>query len=274
MKTDKPALVITSGLSRAQISDVTPFLATIFQSNLFSHDYLDWLYNKSPYGTAICITAYHKDQVVGHMAGLPREYDELGTTTHRGLLAVNTAVDKSFLKFGVFNNLIQTLKDEMKTKDFDFILGIPNGNAVNGWLKRGKADYIGKLNLHFTLCLPPLPASKVLKFTKQNEMMVWMSNDPSHKRIVKQKTLLSKFKFLPLWFFAIVSYCAEEKPASLFGSSVLFGYIGSRRPKGLTLKLPDFLKPSPLHIILITERREIVSFFKQSEIQAKDFDAL
>ena len=69
VKTDKPALVISSGLSRAQIADVTPVLATIFQSNLFSHDYLDWLYNKSPYGPAICITAYHEDQVVGHMAG-------------------------------------------------------------------------------------------------------------------------------------------------------------------------------------------------------------
>ena len=203
MKTDNPALVINSGLSQAQISDLTPFLATIFQSTMFSHDYLDWLYNKSPYGPAICITAYHKNQIVGHMAGLPREYHDSGTTKHRGLLAVNTAVDKSFLKFGVFNNLIKTLKDEMQTKGFDFILGIPNGNAVNGWLKRGKADYIGRLSLHFTLFAPPLPANKVLKFTKQDEMMAWMSNDPSDNRIVKQKTILSKFNFLPLWFFTL-----------------------------------------------------------------------
>ena len=124
------------------------------------------------------------------------------------------------------------------------------------WLakkRKGRLYRQIKSSFHF---VPPPIASKQSSGVHQEERndgvdVKW----PLSQTYSQAESSALKIQILPLWFFAIVSYCAEEKPASLFGSSALFGYIGSRRPKGLTLKLPDFLKPSPLHIILITERR-------------------
>jgi len=262
------------GVSDAQLPLLAAFLCEIFQNEMFSAKYLDWLYNKNPFGNAVCITVYSENQIIGHIAGLPREYSNGFEGSYKGFLAVNTSVDRKFLKLRIFNDLIKALINEKDSRGYEFILGIPNRNALNGWLKRGKALYLGKLNLYFSLFIFPIPSNKILTFTKQNEMQIWLSNDPFHKRKSGDFILNSKFIFFPFWFFSIISFLNKDGSYSNSSRSLIFGFIGKEPPKTPALRLPDFLKPAPLHVILIAEKQEVFSFFSKTEIQAKDFDAL
>lgn len=262
------------GLSDTEISDLCVFLNGVFQKNTFSKKYIDWLYNRNPDGKAFCITVYDKEMIIGHLAGLPRDYLETKQSNYKGLVAVNTAVKKSHIKYGIFNNLIKCLKDEMTTRGFHFILGIPNKNAVNGWLKRGKAQYLGTLGFYFTFFFPPFSQKKPLKFTKNKQIIEWMLQDPLRPRTIINNLLLSKYKFLPLWLLAITNTIQHKKKNHESINALIYGYIGSMPPRGINIKLPEFLKPAPLHVILIPSGNHIRRFFDEHDIQAKDFDVL
>lgn len=274
MTTMRPEISMetTVDVSPIRISKYAVFLKFVFQNNLFIDTYLSWLYGQSPYGPAVCFNAYADGELVGHLAALPRAYD-VGGREVSGLLIVNTAVDETFVRHGIFAKLIKCLKDYARTENEDFILGIPNRNALNGWVRRGKAHHLGCLDLFVRPFAAPKPVRPVLTFTKNDDMLAWLSNDPVHERQVTQGGIHSKYGVMPYALFSIFSSSATSKLRSCLGPSLLNGYLGKGPVIGASFKLPQSLKPSPLHIILITDKEDILEIFRTHDIQGKDFDA-
>jgi len=262
----------TVNVSPLRISKYTVFLKSIFHNSLFTDTYLSWLYGQSPYGPAVCFNAYADGKLVGHLAALPRAYD-VNKREIPGLLIVNTAVDETFVRHGIFAKLITCLKDYAETQNVDFILGIPNRNALNGWVRRGKAHHLGCLDLYVRPFMAPKPTRPILTFTKNDEMLAWLSHDPAHQRKITQGGLHAKYNGISYALFSIFSNDAVSNIRTRFGPSLLNGYIGKGPVSGGSIKLPQALKPSPLHVILITDKDDVLEIFRTHDIQGKDFDA-
>ena len=265
---------VTEGISPNALQDHALFLREVFENSIFTADYLNWEYNQSPYGKALNITAYDQGKIVAHMGALPRDYKH-AEGAYTGYLAVNGGVSPPYGRRGIFSQLIAELKKTVKKNDKDFIFGVPNSDAINGWIKAGGAKHLGTLELYLSPSYAPQPSLPVLEFTKNHETAAWLSKDPAHRRVHQSSQLISIFGVLPRWFIAIISYLHPDIPIKNTYLSCIAGFIGKGPTRNfLSLKLPSKFKPAPLFVIVIADKPEVEAFFETHEIQAKDFDAL
>lgn len=116
-------------------------------------EYLRWLYEESPFGTAIEANLDDDEGRAGHYALVP-----LGLTadgeSRAGALSLNTAVDERARGGGVFVKLAGEALDSARERGVGTVVGVANANSTPGFLKRLSFELAGPLPATVLLPLP------------------------------------------------------------------------------------------------------------------------
>lgn len=135
-------------MPRSTIAPTAALLAEVFSgSHIARPEYLEWLYEQSPFGPAIEANLDDEQGRIGHYALVPISVTRDGADRH-GALSLNTAVHERARGGGVFVRLASEAIVEARRRGIELVVGVANSNSTPGFLRR----------LEFEL-LAPLPAS-------------------------------------------------------------------------------------------------------------------
>ena len=133
------------------ISPTASLLAEVFPgSHISSPEYLEWLYERSPFGPVIETNLDDELGRAGHYALVPITLTRDGAD-RSGALSLNTAVHERARGGGTFVKLASQTIAEAARRGVQTVVGVANASSTPGFVRR----------LEFEL-LTPLPASVML----------------------------------------------------------------------------------------------------------------
>lgn len=270
-------------ISHLGLKILSKFLSGTFKSSKFSKDYLDWLYNKNPAGNVIGFNAFFKNKLVGHYALIPikAKYKDQQI---KALMSLNTATDKNHQGKGLFTILANMTYRKCYDLGFDLMFGVANANSIHGFISKLDWKYIDQLDTRISLALPKIINNKKL----ENCLIFPLSDNETEWRLSNPNFVYSKSTY------GAVNIIANE--INFFSRSIVkvteatFPNKTCLRPKinfwigisnsyswerGLVqgIKIPEFLKPSPLHLIYKNLSSELSLDRTNIQFEAINFDA-
>lgn len=123
-------------------------------------NYLDWQYNKNPYGQAIIKIAQDEDndQLAGQYVVIPNRLNMFKETI-QGTLSLNTLTRKAYRGKGIFTTLAQEAYKTCEDLEYNYTIGFPNQNSYPGFIKKLGFKEIGRIPLLIT----PINLSKLVE---------------------------------------------------------------------------------------------------------------
>jgi GNAT superfamily N-acetyltransferase len=154
--------VTSVDLTAALLADVFP------GARISRGDYLEWLYERSPFGTVIEANLDDELGRAGHYALVPIGLVSDGEAMD-GALSLNTAVHERARGGGTFTRLAEAAYVEAGRRGIDAVVGVANANSTYGFVNR----------LGFEL-LTPLPATILLPAPGPHREVrsAWADSDP------------------------------------------------------------------------------------------------
>jgi hypothetical protein len=247
--------VFVNALERASILDyVDLFEKSYGKGSKFSYEYLKWLYLDNPQGCALGFDAFASGKLVAHYITIPRIY-RAGSTKALGLLSVNTATHPDHQRRGLFARLARATYESAAQQGYQFILGVANAQSIQGFLSKLEFEHLGQIGLAVWR-EPPSVADGHAQLDKDDEWLSWRLANPSAEYFM---TECGENEF-------IINTCQARAVFSI--GRVNRNWVSEkndfkwRRYRGLrTLTpvypregngplLPNFLMPSPWHVIL------------------------
>lgn len=118
-------------------SDSQKLMAANFSDKVAtSHEFLEWLYLKNPFGKAIGFIAYDGDVPVSQLF-LTFQQAVFNGELHTVAVASNACTMESHRGQGHFHRIFMLLVEEAKKMDVPFIWAYPNPNSLRGFIKTG-----------------------------------------------------------------------------------------------------------------------------------------
>jgi GNAT superfamily N-acetyltransferase len=143
-----------------QGSAITPtatLLAEVFPgSHVTRPEYLEWLYEQSPFGLAIEANLDDEQGRAGHYALVPILLARDGAD-RRGALSLNTAVHERARGGGVFVRLASEAIDEAGRRGVEAVVGVANANSTPGFLRHLEFELLASLP---ACVMVPTPGSR------------------------------------------------------------------------------------------------------------------
>ena len=220
-------------------------LRLCFPNSNLDRAYLKWLYFANPLGNVVGFDAMNGNTLAAHYACIPTQIDG-----KLGLLSLNTATHPNYRFKGLYQKLaIQTY--ENWSTQFDFVVGVANGQSAAGFVKRLGFTELGRLNLRFGDLKRPPTGNRT--WTKAE--IDWRTMSPRQKL---EKRLLNngmielsmRPKSFPFKIKSLVSITDCEIRQNLEQIDNRRGFtvdwVKGSKPR---LYLPEKLKPSPLVMI-------------------------
>lgn len=252
-----PIQLDASGISRYSKLLRTCFPNTHSNSRKFSEASLIWLYTKNPEGLAIGFDAFDEGKLVAHYVCIPTTI--MGTVgPMRALLSLNTATAPQYQSKGLFTQLAQETLSFAKQQGFACVYGVANQKSTKRFVQHLGFDLIGPLEARIGIGrLKPPQANSLLQFQRNwNEAALnWRCNNPTNQIRAWQSARSSVF-FANTGYPLIAAY--DEQWGTVFSTIPLSArqlklkLILGLFPQGVPctyLKIPNFLKPSPLNLI-------------------------
>lgn len=274
----KPIDTSTPGLR-----DLSIFLCKTFKSSKLSSSYLNWMYNQNPNGPAIGFNAFIKDELAGHYALIPLEASYKSKKI-KALLSVNTATGSDHQGQGLFTILAEKTYFESTKLGFDIVFGVANANSIYGFIKKLDFNHIGQLDSCISIGLPKKIMNKNLyrcmTFPLSEKSIRWRLSNPNF-RYSEHETEQINFIANNMNYFArsiikIDKSKTKHKnlliPKLNFWVGISNSYSWNERPM-LSIKMPEFLKPSPLHLIYKSLTFDINLDKNNIHFEAINFDA-
>lgn len=274
---------VTSG--RSDTERAQALMETCFpDSNVFSLEYMDWLYKKNPAGPVVGCNAMAGGELAAHYVTVPALWNYKGRTV-RGLLSLNTATHPNHQRKGLFVKLAEATYETGSEEGFSFVVGVANQNSTHGFVKKLGFELVDPLEAKITLGVPKdgenLNQLKTLTPLWSEEFLNWRLSRPGTNYWCK-KSKSGYFVFSKtskplmsacLGHFSSLPVDLPEK--SHLGATVWIGYHSLDHCKGnLNAKFPEFLKPSPLNLIYKPLQKEFEGVSpKDLAFQCIDFDA-
>jgi len=229
-------------------------------------EYLTWLYEGNPRGPAVGFDAFDGKKLVAHYVCIPIKVAGYHSNS---LLSLNTATDPSHRGHGLFTALAsQTF--EKAASHYANVIGVANSLSVAGFIKHLGFESLGNLELRFGQLYRQKEGSRIYS----TEDLNWRSSCPERPlNVVAQKTGSILVSVKPLRFGPkLQSIVHQENLISDYVRNTRLGFtLDWRRGTNPALKLPKWLKPSPLELIfkplLESNPRTLTSF------SFPDFDA-
>lgn len=101
----------------------------------YNQDYLDWLYQRNPFGPAVGFDAWDGDELAAHYVGVPIEVQIEGRQV-RALLSLNTATHPNYQGRGLFIKLAERTYEAAAAQGFDAVFGVANANSTPGFVRK------------------------------------------------------------------------------------------------------------------------------------------
>ena len=269
--------------SLTELKTLSIFLSKVFDSSKFTVAYLDWLYNQNPVGSVVGFNAFFQNKIAGHYALIPVKA-RYKNKNIKALLSLNTATGKKHQGQGLFTTLANKTYLKSKELGHEMIFGVANANSIHGFIKKLDWNYIGQLNTHVSFTLPtkvnPRKLEDCLTFPLSENITNWRLSNPNFKY---SRLNLKNINIIAndVNFFARSIIKISESIDSDFDPLIpkINFWIGISNSyswsSGLLsgFKIPDLLKPSPLHLIYRNLSTEINLDSQNIHFEAINFDA-
>ena len=261
-------------LTKTELNKISTLLNYVFNSELFTTDYLSWLYNENPSGKAVGYNAYLNKELVAHYATIPVEYI-FSNKKYAGLLSLNTATSPQHKGKGLFTKLASKTYITASDNGFDFIIGVANQNSTDAFIKKLGFELISSLKVN--LGIGPIKQQTThkehLKRNWNNNTLTWRLKNPNKNYFTYKKQLSSKSNY-PLINVLLHSNINNQYnlPREKSRVQITMGHnINSKHL--LSIPIPTKLRPSPLNLIFKPLNKEIHQLKDKIQLYPLDFDA-
>lgn len=201
-------------------------------------------------------------------------------------MSLNTATGKKHQGQGLFTILANKTYLKSKELGHEIIFGVANANSIHGFIKKLEWTYIDKLNTHVSLTLPTKVDSNKLQdcltFPFSENTTRWRLSNPNFRYSrfnLKNINIIANDVNLFARSIIKISESIDSDFDSLipkinFWIGISNSYSWS---SGLFngFKIPNFLKPSPLHLIYknLSNEMNLNLNNKNIHFEAINFDA-
>ena len=227
------------------------------KSKIFTFSYLQWLYRDNPAGKVLAYNAYSSDNTLAaHYATVPARWS-YGNKEVRGLLSLNTATHPAHQRKGLFTQLAEKTYQSAKDQDFTFVLGVANQNSFPGFVHKLGFKHLGALDVRLSLGLPSLYYHQTkLNPIWREDSISWRSKRPGSSYLTLKTTdpttnVLAASSSYPLLKVLLGTLPQAQPHSQNSWSPFIWAGVGETTTfkNLLSFSLPNFLKPSPLHLI-------------------------
>ena len=269
--------------SPSGLKDLAKFLSQTFKSSKFTPEYLNWMYNQNPNGGVIGFNAIMENELAGHYAVIPLEANYKNQKI-KALLSVNTATGSKHQGKGLFTMLANKTYVESINLGFDIVFAVANANSIPGFIKKLNWKYIDQLDTCVSFTVPRKIESEKLDncFTLPLSDIVskWRLANPNFKysknNIGKINIIANDINYFARSIVKISEANSHDTKTSMpkinFWVGMSNSYSWNERPL-MGIKIPEFLKPSPLHLIYRNLSSEILLDRTNIHFEAINFDA-
>jgi len=222
--------------------------------------YLNWLYAQNPAGAAVGFNAFHDGALVAHYATIPLAARVNGRV-ERGLLSLNTATRADHQGKGLFPKLAERTYALAADSGYGFVIGVANARSTRGFTEKLGFQLVAPLDVRVGLgAFDPGGAAGGESYAPQwtDAAIAWRLRRPGARYVAGPKRGEARDVFASVSHFGMLA-CLDRVPAALGDAlpraSVLsplrlrIGLDSAAHSRGLFVRVPDRLKPSPLNLI-------------------------
>lgn len=235
-------------------------------STAFNLRYLAWLYRDNPDGQIVGFDAVDDGKIVATYVCTPARAMRNGQPL-KALLSLNTATHPRHQGRGLFTKLAQATYERARQAGFDIIFGVANRNSIHGFsTKLGFQDVHG---LNARIGIGWFPRGNTIQIRERSafhrewsaDALRWRVSNPNNPLAITRDhdggiRLIGKTQYPGI---TVQAALFQELPAdsimpqtdvpfSLASVSLGLEPAGTST-RGLSMAIPDRLKPSPLRLI-------------------------
>jgi hypothetical protein len=136
------------------ISKLVDLAKSYYQSGeIISEKYLDWQYNKNPFGYPYYSLAFDKDLVVGQYLVIPLKY-RINNSIINGTLSLNTLTHPNYQGKGLFIKMATETYEFCRKSNISLTVGFPNPLSYGGFVKKLNFKSLGYCDLMICVLRP------------------------------------------------------------------------------------------------------------------------
>ena len=223
--------------------------------------YFEWLYKNNPLGEFIGIDAFDEDKKleIGQVGGIPYEFNHMGKKI-KILQSINVCVDKNYRGKKLFTEMANRLEVYAKEQGYSYIIAIANKLATPAWQQSISMKFLSKLDVLFgygDLGINDLKLDEeIFRSIWNKDRINWRRNNPYNKVFIHKKKKIKLVSPSVLSIFDIFSYIEDKNCQLDFDKNrinilpnLFIGLTPEGGNKNFFLRIPEFLKPSPLNFL-------------------------
>jgi GNAT superfamily N-acetyltransferase len=248
--------------------------------------YFEWLYKNNPLGEFIGIDAFNEDKKleIGQVGGIPYEFNHMGKKI-KILQSINVCVDKNYRGKKLFTEMANRLEVYAKEQGYSYIIAIANKLATPAWQQSISMKFLSKLDVLFgygDLGINDLKLDEeIFRSIWNKDRINWRRNNPYNKVFIHKKKKIKLVSLSVLSIFDIFSYIEDKNCQLDFDKNrinilpnLFIGLAPEGGNKNFFLRIPEFLKPSPLNFLYKDiGKNNIILDKKKCFFTYLDFDA-
>ncbi len=250
-----------------------------------NYQYFEWLYKKNPSGEFIGIDAFdtEKGLEIGQVGGVPYNFNYSGINI-KILQSINVCVDKNYRGQKLFKLMASKLEAYAKEQNYSLIIAIANAQATPAWINSISMKFLSKLDVFLTYNLSEIEklnmSNKIFRSLWDEKLINWRKSNPSnpakvfkgHKIKITSSSVMSIFKVFS--FIENKNFSINYDSSEMILLPNLFLGLLPQKLKGIHIKIPDILKPSPLNFLYKDISDQNLKIIKENcYFSYLDFDA-
>ena len=227
---------------------------------LLDRAYLTWLYAENPAGTAVGFNAFHDGMIVAHYVTIPVAA-WLNGRIEKGLLSLNTATHGGHRGRGLFPLLAERTYSLGAESGYGFVIGVGNARSTPGLTQKLGFQLVAPLDVQMGIGefeSMPGPTGRSYASHWTDDAIAWRLRRPGARYVAgrlhgDQRDVFATVPKLGVLacLDRISAGLAAALPPAKFASPLRLriGLDRAARSSGVWVKVPDWIKPSPLNLI-------------------------
>ncbi|MGO4702308.1 GNAT family N-acetyltransferase [Dyella sp. 2RAB6] len=225
--------------------------------------YLEWLYSRNPAGKVVGMDAIAGNDLAAHYVCIPANL-WLGGRQTRALLSLNTATHPDYQGKGLFTTLAQKTYELGASQGFSAVYGVANANSTPGFIRKLGFALVAPLEARVGLGRVirtdwnAVKARAAFRHDWTQEHLAWRAASPTNPVFVGSQDAGGSVLFAKTDKPGIVvegetGVVLADGALPRQSPSLLRLYLGlspsGAARRGLSMGVPDRLRPSPLNLI-------------------------
>lgn len=229
--------------------------------HIFTAEGFSFWYINNPEGKVVSFNAIYGNVIAAHYALIPYSM-KINGIVEKGLLSMATVTHPEHRGKKLFKTLAQVTYDYAREQGYKFVIGIANANSYPGFVKYFNFTDVGRLEVRIGFCGKiSCNGEKLFRRNWTSEALAWRLGRENYfrcgntaygtigamgfKKFPLVKTLLGTFEKGSLDSLPLHNQKTFLRPLNLY-----VGLGSNVKQKGY-VKIPDFIKHSPFHLIFL-----------------------